>query len=150
MRAIRVVDMTPRHPTHENVVFGTVEGLPTSLCVLAVASTGANEARVALLPTWNEAPVVVPELPELARQSLKDHIVAFSITEGQGSARVSVAPVVADEQMPLVAAVAAVVQYSYGWDESPKIAIDVNGCSFSFSVKFLEDKSFMATEQAAA
>ena len=150
MRAIRVVDMTPRHPTHENVVYGTVEGLPTSLCVLAVASAGTDEARVALLPTWNEAPLIGPELPERARQSLKDHIVAFSTAEGQGSARVSAAPVVADEQLPLVAAVAAVVQYSYGWDESPVIAIVVNGWSFRFSVKFLEDKSFMATEQAAA
>ena len=147
MRAIRVVDMTPIHPTHENVVFGTVAGLPTSLCVLAVASVDAHEAHVALLPTSNEESAIGPELPEPTRQALRDHIVAFSVTEGHGSARVSFAPPVGDDPALLVAAVAAVVQYSYGWDESPLIAIDVNGRSFSFRVEFLEGKSFIATAQ---
>jgi hypothetical protein len=150
MRAIRVVDMTPRHPEHANIVFGTVAGLPAALCVLAVASDDTHEAQVALLPAWNDGSVTEPALPDSARDTLKDHVVAFSVAEDHGRATVSLASPVESEKTPLVAAVAAVVQFSYGWDESPLIAITIDGKQFRFSVKFVEGQSFVATPQAAA
>ena len=150
MRAIRVDDVTPTHPVHEHIVLGALQGPSAPFCVLAVASDEAQEVRVALFPGAEETAEGETVLSVDARASLDGSIIACSGVDADGVARVSLRSSVADDGVPLVAAVAAVVQFRYGWDERPAIPVAIDGRSFAFTVQFVGGRSFLATARTDA
>lgn len=54
-----------------------------------MASDDTHEARVALIPSSDERSTAGFALLEAAREYLRDHLVAFSVSAGNGAASVS-------------------------------------------------------------
>jgi DNA-binding IclR family transcriptional regulator len=84
------------------------------------------------------------------RQLRPNHLVVVQQSSAPGVAAVAAPTPVDDFDSFLVAAGVAVIQYAWGWEESPAVVVTVNGTAFTITARHREGKTYIAKQVDAA
>jgi 3',5'-cyclic AMP phosphodiesterase CpdA len=84
------------------------------------------------------------------RQLRPNHLVVVRQSSAPGVAAVAAPTPVDDFDSFLVAAGVAVIQYAWGWEESPAVVVTVNGTAFTITARHREGKTYIARQVDAA
>ena len=148
-RTARIADVTPK-TAWQNLLDATIPDAPDVQVARVIASQGDREESIAIVfaqpgrrvDRASVLSVVVGHLPEFSVgyvESSETGLVHLWVDEG-----------VRGELVFLIAAAAAKLQHSWGWDESPSITVSVGRQSFSFHVQHIGDRAHEVVELAAA
>jgi hypothetical protein len=150
-RTVRIVDVTPQAGKWPNVLNATVPGVPDAQVARVIASHGAREERIAIVFRTPGQSLDRTSVVRAVGAQLKDFQLAYVDCNEGDVARLWVADSSSPELVFLTAAAAAVLQRSWGWDESPSISVSVGDQSLRFQVQHGgDDRSYDVLELTAA
>jgi hypothetical protein len=149
-RVVEVVDVTPRHAEHDNLLLdSSLPGVPDVQVARISAASGTQQATFAIVfsafASESQRRAVLKE----ARDHLKDGPTGLVLSNDAGRIDLDVGDASATLAF-LMAGASAVLQYSWAWDESESIVVSAGTESFQFTVQFNGNHTFNATELAAA
>jgi len=150
MRVVReatVLDVTP----HEGSIPGLTRASEGRQVAELHLSTGDQQTKIALVfPPFSgssdESQSIVPAL----QKQLGDYLIGTVVSNVPGKVEVTADPSIDRDLSFLLAAAAATVQSTWAWDESPAIAVTVNGITWAVQLRSLGDRSHLAREYDAA
>jgi hypothetical protein len=142
-RSVRIVDTTPRRPGLDNIVVPFPE-LPNMPVATLDATHGLVHTRVAILATFAALPDNQAAIA-MVREKLQSVPVACIASNEVGRVELETG-ISAPSVLLILAAAAAVVEQSWGWDDSEAIEVAIGPKQFRFQVHFEGDHAFSATE----
>jgi len=148
-RVVEIVDRTPRHPHHHDVLDSSLPAVPGVQVARVHARHRDYEANIAIVFAAFASEAQRRAALNEARNHLKDVPTALVLTNDTG--RVELETGDANSELSfLMAGAAAVLQLSWAWDESESIDVIVGADRFRFNVRFNGNHAYSAIEPAAA
>ncbi len=148
-RTVRITDITPRAGKWPNVLDAIVPGVHNSQVARVVASYNDREENLAIVFA-NPGQVLDQAAAE---GGVRAHLGALplGIVDGSrtGAMNLRIAGSTGEELGFIISAAAAVLQRSWGWDESPSIRVDMGVRSCRFEVRHEGDRTHTAVELTA-
>jgi len=149
-RTSRIADDTPRAADRPQFLDVTIPGSLNAQVARVIASYNDRHERIAIVfpsptPSLDRAAVVTA-----VRARLGDFHLAYVDSNQVGVVHLWMPDVSRSELALLTAAAAAVLQYSWGWDESPSITVSAGDEAFRFRIQYNDDGTYEAIEQTAA
>jgi len=149
-RTARIADITPRAGPWPNLLDATIPGAPNVQVARVIASHGDREERIAIVFPQPGQPVDRLAVLRAVRTQLADFRVGYVVGTDLGLVRLWVDDASPGELVFLIAAAAAKLLHSWGWDESPSIRVSVRDQSFDFQVQHSGERSHEVVELTAA
>ena len=145
-RAVRIADVTPRLANLPNLLDATIPGLPHAQVARVVATYNDRQKHIAIVFSTPGELLDRAAAEVAVRAHLGDFYVGFVENHGE-VVDLRIAGPSEDELTFIIAAAAAVLRRSWGWDESPSISVSTGGRSFRFELQYNGDRTHTATER---
>src|SRR4029077_4296821 len=147
---VRIADITPKAGEWPNLLNPTIPGLPEAQVARVIATEGTRQEGIVIIFPQAAQSLDHAAVVNAVRAHLKDYHVGYVESNQTGVVHVWIAESSQPESIFLIAAAAAVLQRSWGWDDSPSIRVSVGEQSFCFQVEFTGDRSHQVLELTAA
>ena len=149
-RTVRIADVTPRAGKWPNLIDATIPGVPYAQVARVVATCGDREERIAIVFSTQGVSLD----PTSVESAVRAHLAGFHLgiveSNPAGVVKLRIADSIRGELVFIASAAAAVLQCSWGWDESPSITVTAGDQSFQFEVTYEGDGTHTAIEQTIA
>ncbi|MCI0350970.1 MAG: hypothetical protein L0Z53_16210, partial [Acidobacteriales bacterium] len=141
----------PRAGKWPNLLDATIPGVPDAQVARVIGSYGGRDERIAIAFHMPGQSLDPPTILTAVGAQLNDFQLGYVDCNQGDVARLWVADSSSPELVFLIAAAAAVLKRSWGWDESPSIIVSLGDQSFRFQVQYSGDeRSHDAVELTAA
>jgi hypothetical protein len=148
-RVVEIVDVTPRSADDNNLLDSSLPAVPGVQVARVQATHLAHQALVAIVFAAFASESQRRGALNAARNELEDVPSALVVSNDTGRVDLDTGDASAELSF-LMAAAAAVLQYSWAWDESELIEVRAGPDSFRFTVHFNGNHAYSVVETAAA
>ena len=145
-RAVRIADVTPRLANLPNLLDATIPGLSHAQVARIVATYNDRQEHIAIVFSTPGKLLDLTAAEVAVRAHLGDFHLGFVDNHGEVvDLRITGSP--ENDLAFIIAAAAAVLQRSWGWDESPIIKVRTGDRSFRFVLQYNGNRTHTATER---